>query len=466
MHKLAHTALAYIRKHDLLRPGDRLGVAVSAGADSVAFLRLMLELRKELGVVLSVVHLNHKLRGAESDADEQFVRDLSQRNGLDIFVESHNVKTHSTLKKLSLEAAARAVRYEFFERLLKGPDLEKIATAHTLDDQAETVLFKLLRGAGTRGLAGIYPKRAISRQISAISKDQRDLHRQDRAIIRPLLGSRRSQLREYLAEIGQTWREDASNEDLRHTRNRLRHEVLPRLQSELNPAVCDVLAETAEISRAEEDYWTEEISRLLPELWRADESGGTLKLSSKSLPLALRRRLLRAAAESLGIALEFHHVEGILGDGDFVLPGHWRVTQRNAVVAFGQISQPVSEYQYELPVPGKVIVAEAGIIFETSFLNQSVDSSHDCALVHPRFAQHKWVIRNWRSGERFWPMHTKEPKKIKELLQDRHIVGDCKKLWPVIAAGDDVIWVKGLGVGQDFQSKGKDGILVRVLESD
>jgi tRNA(Ile)-lysidine synthetase-like protein len=238
------------------------------------------------------------------------------------------------------------------------------------------------------------------------------------------------------------------------------------LQSELNPAVCEVLAETAEISRAEEDYWTEEISRLLPELWRADESGGTLKLSSKSLPLALRRRLLRAAAESLGIALEFHHVEGILGDGDFVLPGHWRVTQRNAVVAFGQISQPVSEYQYELPVPGKVIVAEAGIIFETSFVKQSVDFSRDCALVHPRFAQHKWVIRNWRSGERFWPMHTKEPKKIKELLQDRHIVGDCKKLWPVIAAGDDVIWVKHLGVGQDFQSKGKDGILVRVLESD
>lgn len=448
-----------------------MAIAVSAGADSVALLRLMLELRNELGVVLSVVHLNHKLRGMESDADEQFVRDLSERNGLEIFVECHDVKTHSTVKKLSLEAAARAVRYDFFERLLKASSLEKIATAHTLDDQAETVLLKLLRGAGTRGLAGIYPRRAISEtgishQLSAMSKDQCDLDRQDKAIIRPLLGSRRSQLREYLAEIGQTWREDASNEDLRHTRNRLRHEILPRLQSELNPAICEVLAETAEISRAEEDYWTEEISRLLPELWRAEEYGGTLKLSSKLLPLALRRRLLRAAAESLGIALEFHHVEGVLANGDFVLPGNWSVTRRNDVITFGQISQPVSEYHYELPVPGKVIVPEAGIILETSVLNGPVGSSHDYDLVQPSFAQHKWVVRNWRPGERFWPVHSKAHKKIKELLQDRHIVGDCKKLWPVIAAGDDVIWVKGLGVGQDFQSKGKDGILVRMLESD
>jgi tRNA(Ile)-lysidine synthase len=286
------------------------------------------------------------------------------------------------------------------------------------------------------------------------------------AIIRPLLGSRRSEIREYLAELGQSWREDASNQDLRHARNRLRHQVLPQLQRELSPAVCEVLAENAEIARAEEDYWSQEISRLLPELWRVEKSGGTLKLSCRSLPLALRRRLLRAAAESLGIALEFGHVEGVLGDSEFVLPGPWRVTRRNDIIRFGQSSDAVSDYQYELPVPGKVIVAEAGIILETSVLNGSLRSSYDHDLVQPRFAQQRWVVRNWRPGERFWPVHTKEPKKIKELLQDRRITGDCKKLWPVIAAGNEVIWVRGLGVGHDFESASSDGVLIRGLEAD
>ncbi len=210
-----------------------MAIAVSAGADSVALLRLALELRDELGVVLSVVHLNHQLRGAESDADEQFVRDLAHRNRLEIVAESFDVKTFSIEKKLSLETAARVVRYRFFERLLKTSEMDKIATAHTLDDQAETVLLKLLRGAGTRGLAGIYPGRTpsetgISHQLLAVSKDP-SLHRRDKTIIRPLLGSRRSQLRDYLAEVGQSWREDASNDDLRHTRNRLRHRDPPTI---------------------------------------------------------------------------------------------------------------------------------------------------------------------------------------------------------------------------------------------
>jgi tRNA(Ile)-lysidine synthase len=464
VHKLAQSVLDYIRKHDLLRPGNRCGVAVSSGADSVALLRLMLELRDELGIVLSVVHLNHKLRGAESDADEQFVRDLAHSNGLEIAAESFDVKTLSLEKKLSLETAARTVRYEFFERLLKTSDMDKIATAHSLDDQAETVLLKFLRGAGTRGLAGIYPKRVVTETI--IGQDQSDRARQNKEIIRPLLGTRRSELREYLVSLGQSWREDVSNEDLRHTRNRIRHQILPRLHRELNPAVCEVLAQTAEIARAEEDYWSNEISRLLPQLWRADKCGGTLKLSSRSLPLALRRRLVRAAAESLGIALEFAHVGGILGDDEVTnLSGRWRVTRHDDLITFGKIGHSVSDYQYELAVPGQVIVTEAGIMLETSVLSGLLDSPGDCDLVQSRFAQEKWVVRNWRPGECFWPVHTKEPKKIKELLQDRHIVGLCKKLWPVIAAGNEVIWVSGLGVGQDFRSGAANGVLIRQLET-
>jgi tRNA(Ile)-lysidine synthase len=482
VHKLAQSVVAYIRKHDLLRPGDRVGIAVSGGADSVALLRLVLELRDDLGIVLSVVHLNHKLRGMDSDADEQFVRGLAGTYELEIIAESRDVKTFASERKLSVEAAAREARYEFFRSLLLS-QVNRVATAHTLDDQAETVLLKLIRGAGTRGLAGIYPKKAISkdaishqpsavsRQPSAVSKGNPDPDltpdAKDSTIIRPLLASRRSEVRAYLAEIGQTWREDASNQDLRHTRNRIRQEILPLLERQVNPAVCETLAESAEIARAEEAYWVKEVDRFLPEVWSAGECGGTLKLSPQSLPLALRRRLLRAAAESLGIALEFRHVEEIIGDsgeGSSVLPGPWAISRHGEDITFRQSSQSFSGYQYELRVPGKVSVAEAGIVVETSVPDGSDQSHKDDDLVGSRFAQHKWIVRNWRPGERFWPAHTKEPKKIKELLQDRHITGVEKQRWPVIACGDEIIWLSGFGVRRDFRAKGGQGVLIREIQ--
>jgi tRNA(Ile)-lysidine synthase len=470
VNRLAHSVAAYSRKYDLLRPGDRVGIAVSGGADSVALLRLILELRDELGIVLSIVHFNHKLRGADSDGDEQFVRELAETYGLDFIADNCDVKEYSTGKKLSLEAAAREVRYEFFRSALQSK-VNRIATAHTVDDQAETVLLKLARGAGTRGLAAIYPKVAISHQASAVSppepKPKSTAPSIQLTIIRPLLGTRRWQLRSYLAEIGQSWREDASNKDLRHTRNRVRHEILPRLEQEVNPGVCEVLAETADIARAEEAYWANEISRSLPQVWSQDERGGNLQLRLfASLPLAFRRRLVRAAAETLGMALEFRHVEEILNqqsDGNTsVLPGQWIVTRHGDELRFRKYSEAASDYQYDLPVPGKVTVVEAGIELETFVVNGASEAQR-CRpqhLVDSRFAQRGWVARNWRAGERFWLAHTKEPKKIKELLQDRHITGDEKQHWPVIASGDEIIWVRGLGVRRDFQSNGPTGVAI------
>lgn len=446
--------LAYIHKHDLFRPGHRVSIAVSGGADSVALLRLMAELRDELGIVLSVVHLNHKLRGAESDADEQFVHDLAATHGLEFIAKSQDVKAFAAGKKLSLEAAARAVRHEFFRNVLQS-HVNRIATAHTLDDQAETVLLKLMRGAGTRGLAGIYPKVAIADTPG------------DQEIIRPLLATRRSQLRSYLAEIGQSWREDSTNQDLRHTRNRVRHEILPRLEQDINPGVCGTLAETAEIARAEEVYWSKEISRLLPQIWCQEEDGGVLKLKLfASLPLALRRRLVRAAAESLGITLEFRHVEDILDQmcegNNSTLPGQWTTNRHGDEIRFRKASEATPDYQYELSVPGEVTVAEAGLELETIVVNGNSEAQRSTPhFVDPGFAQKNWVVRNWRAGDRFWPAHTKEPKKIKELLQDRHITGEEKQRWPVIACGDEILWLRGFGVRRDFQAKGSEGVLIR-----
>jgi tRNA(Ile)-lysidine synthase len=456
--KLTQTVLGFVRKHELLRAGDRVGAAVSGGADSVGLLRILLELRPELGIVLFVVHLNHKLRGEESDADERFVRDLAAAHGVEIVCQSRDASAYAAGKKLSLEAAAREVRYEFFREVLG--DLDRIATAHTLDDQAETVSMKLARGAGTRGLAGIYPEIAIPH--SAFSTQH-----SAKAIVRPLLGVRRERLIEYLGEIGQAWREDSSNRDLRYTRNRVRHGILPRLEENVNPAVREALAEAAEIARGEEEYWAAEIARLLPLVWSRTERGGGLRCDGLAeVGLAVRRRLVRAAAEALGLNLEFQQVAEMLdltAEGERAsLCAGWVVVRKQGELRFEVTSGAPSDYRYELSVPGEVRVSEAGVTVQALRVESGSEGYNPEHLLDGKHAHENLVVRNWRAGERFWPAHTKEPKKIKELLQDRHITGDEKKLWPVVASEDQVVWVRGLGVRRDLLARGGAGVLIQI----
>lgn len=453
MHRLCQSVLKYTRKHDLLRAGDRVGVAVSGGADSVGLLRILLEFRQDLGVVLSVVHLNHQLRGAESKADEQFVCELAARYDLEFLSESRDVKTHAAETKQSLETAARKLRYDFFARLLTEHKLDKIATAHTLDDQAETVLLKLTRGAGTRGLAGIYPK------VSIPHKSQRS------AIVRPLLGVRRPDLEAYLKNLGQHWREDSSNRDLRHTRNRIRQEILPRLEEQVNPRVRETLAEVADIAREEEQYWAEQIDSLLSKAWLPTNSGGILDLDmAQGTALAVRRRLVRAAGESLDLQLDFNHVEAILllnHDAEPTsLPGGGEAVLCKGKLELRRGDQPSSDYEHGLNVPGTLCLEEAGIVIEAKLVAANGSDGDSEGLLASEYTSRGLVVRNWRPGDRFWPAHSKAPKKIKELLQDRHITGDEKRRWPVLVCGDEVVWMRGFGVRRDFKAKDATGVLI------
>lgn len=459
MRELFQSVLSYTRKQDLLRPGDRVGVAVSGGADSVALLRVLLELRSELGVVLSVVHLNHCLRGAESDTDEQFVNDLAAHFDLPFFSARRDVRAHAAEKKLSIETAAREVRYQYFGELLCKGEFNKLATAHTLDDQAETVLLKLTRGAGTRGLAGIYPKVAVAGFQAPQSREQ--------AIVRPLLSVERRDLEQYLRHIQQPWREDSTNAQLHHTRNRIRHEILPRLCAEVNPQVRRTLAEVSEIARAEEEFWQAEVQPHLSAAWSRSAGGGTLRSSIlDGLPLALRRRLVRAAAESLSLSLEFKQVEEVLGLAEStrtVLRDGWVALRQRESIRF-ECSGPVTvdDYEYELPIPGRIELPQAGLAIDTIILDGKGDTTsyNPDHVLDAGFAS-GLLVRNWRAGDRFWPAHSKQSKKVKEVLQDRHITGDEKKAWPVIASGEDVVWLRGFGVRRDLQTQNGKGILIR-----
>jgi len=403
--------LGHIRREELLRAGDRVGVAVSGGIDSVALLRLLIELRHELGIVLSVVHFNHRLRGTESDTDFEFVAGLAREHRLEFYAASGDAAQLAAEEHSGLEAAARELRYGFFRLLLgsaevdeiesefpqglkpessatpvgtaeavpfpisiahsaspaaptqSGPAilLNKVATGHTLDDQAETVLMRVIRGTGLRGLGGIYPRIVVERE-------DEDGHGE---IVRPLLGIRRRELEQYLVDREQPWREDSTNTDSKFTRNRVRRLVLPLLEREFNPAVAESFAELAEIARDEEDYWENEISGWLgtvvqwsqpewtrglpgfessqaliqiqpsnPELLeRLEQPGPAVMNASVSRPWllteprAVQRRIVKAIGERAGIPLEFKHIEEILrfaaDDGpsgkELSLPLGWKI---------------------------------------------------------------------------------------------------------------------------------------------
>jgi tRNA(Ile)-lysidine synthase len=424
----------------------------------VALLRLLLDLRGELGTVLSVVHLNHKLRGADSDEDESFVAQLAQQHDVELFSEHAAVATYAAEHQLSTETAAREVRYHFFRRLLREQRLNHIATAHTLDDQAETVILRIARGAGTRGLAGIYPKLLIGSQESGASSQ--------RTIIRPLLSIRRKELETYLKSLEQPWREDGSNRDLRHSRNRVRHGILPRLARNLNPSIREALAETADIARAEEEYWQLQIASIL-----GANPGSSLKRTILlDLPLALQRRVILGWAEANGLRLEFRHVDQILdvastgpdSPDSACLPNGWIFTRSKQDLFLRREVPPLlGDYELLLAVPGVVEISALNLRLEALHASSS-DKDNDDGLLDPSLVGQQLCIRNWRAGDRFWPCHSKGPKKVKELLQDRHISGECRKLWPVAAVGAEIVWIRGFPVAANFRAHdGQDSVIIR-----
>ncbi|HSY67017.1 MAG TPA: tRNA lysidine(34) synthetase TilS [Edaphobacter sp.] len=303
-----------------IKPGDRICVAISGGADSVALLLTLHAAnttpRESLGVGLSAAHIHHNLRGEEANADQQFVEDLCI--GLDIPLHLHHVDIPTRVAEAraqgdpeTIEEAARNARYEFFNTLIASGHADSVLTAHTLDDQAETVLMKLLRGAWTEGLSAIHP-------VVTLQKGR---------VLRPFLNTRRADIESFLKSINQSWREDSTNTDTSFTRNRVRRELLPQLHT-FNPNLDQTLANLAELAREEETRWQTELARVLPQLLLPGKPvrGGGRAVSTapgdasisieldrlKALDPALRRRVLRAAARQLGARLSFDETSRLL----------------------------------------------------------------------------------------------------------------------------------------------------------
>jgi len=347
-------------------------------------------------------------------------------------------------------------------------------TAHTLDDQAETVLLRIVRGTGTAGLAGIYPRLKVPAG----------------AIIRPLLSVRRSQIEEYLRGLAQPWSEDATNVDVKHARNRVRHLLLPLIEREFNPAAPERLAELAEIARAEEEQWDKWLPGLRPQI-----SGQKVLLDLAELNrvgLAMQRRIIRRAAEAANLKLDFETtdaVQQLVGDagGSVELPGGWcvrhQVERRPSGGTSGTFllfeksdrTPGAKDYQHTLAWPGEIAVPEVGITIrarpvepagvkgENNSGQTNCPSYNQSQLLDALRLLPELTVRNWRPGDRFWPSRTSGPKKIKELLQERHITGAERTSWPVILSGSDIIWVRGLPEAEQYRAT-SDSVSLLIIE--
>jgi tRNA(Ile)-lysidine synthase len=467
---LAERLLKTIRKQESIRAGDRLALAVSGGADSVALLCLLLELRAELGIVLSVAHVNHKLRGEESDEDGRFVAKLARQHGLELHVcEAPVDGSQSSGQGSGIEAAARELRYGFFRQLAREGRVAKIATAHTLDDQAETVLLRIFRGTGIRGLSGVHPRIIFAEQGHTFGE-----------LVRPLLGFRRSALQEFLREQGQSWREDSSNRDIAFLRNRVRHRLLPMIGEEFGEAAIEHMGELAEIARAEEEHW----ERVHPEVRGQGGGPGDEPRQAASLlvgpllalPLAAQRRLvggwMEANAPDLSVsfrliveALELAREPADRGPADkrsvgkrLELPGGANLRRGRQELwlelePFGGRGE-AADYAYALGVPGAVEVPELGGRIEAQVVDAAgVPEEERGQLLDLGRLPREVLIRNWHAGDRYWPAHTAAAKKVKELLSDRHATGAEKKLWPVaVVEGCGLVWMRGFAVPAAFRA--------------
>jgi len=452
---LGQRLLDTIGRHALLRDGRRVLVALSGGADSVALLFLLREL-ETAGVldVAGVAHLNHQLRGADSDADAAFCAALASRLGLPFIIESADVAAIARTQKRSMEDAARSVRYAFLERAAATTAADAIAVAHTVDDQAETFLLRLLRGAGTRGLASIHPKAG--------------------RVIRPLIDIERVELRDWLSAFGEPFREDASNADVAFARNRVRHELIPLLQTRFSPGVTRVLAREAELARQDEEFLAAEAIKLASRIVLTDVAG--VRLDAEGLwraPRALGSRVAHAVLQRLAgtKSIHFEHVERLLvlaepshASGRAIsLPGVDAVRVGAEIVLKARLAERGrgTSFAVSLSIPGEVALEAQGVVVGAERLPGPAGppgrprkwaARGDEVGVAAAAVQLPLAIRSRRPGDRFRPLGAPGTRKLQDFLVDRKVARNERDTVPLVVDGRDrIVWVVGQTVAEDFR---------------
>lgn len=445
-----------IEEQGLFNSGDTVIVAVSGGADSVALLDMLVSL-EELRLKIVVAHLNHGLRGAESDGDADFVAGLALRHGLPLESAAADVREIGRLRGLSLEDAGRRARYEWFDEMAEKYRARRIALGHHADDQAETFLLRLFRGAGTTGLCGMRPLTA------------------DR-YVRPLLGLSRAEILAYLQESGLTWRDDSSNADTGFLRNRIRHECIPYLAA-YNPAITERLNAAAEILAADEAVLEEVTTTVFARLATVGTSGVSLDLALVSAELpGIRYRLYRRAILTLKgdlARITGSHLKQIDGlacssrvNGFLSLPGGVTVRRSYQTLTFSIQGMGAQEDSWELVItgPGRYPLPGGGEL--TVRLTPPPETWLDIpawrAYFDPGGTPFPWTLRTFLPGDRFRPFGMRGTRKVKDYFIDNKVPATVRRRVPLLFGAGELLWIGGMRVSEAARIQPGAGVVAEV----
>ena len=423
----------------MLQSGEKVLVAVSGGVDSTVLLDILYGLAQEYGVDLAVAHLDHQLRGVESEEDARFVAQFAEQYGLPLISESINVRAVATEKKVGIEEAARMVRMKFLRETADDIGAAKIAIGHTANDLAETMLFNLIRGAGTTGLAGIKPANP--------------------PFVRPLIDVTRAEIIAYAHEHGLSWREDRSNTDMSFTRNRIRHEIIPLLEV-LNPNLIESLSRTAEIVREERDAFSELLDRPWEEVL-SEKSEGMVRLDRAYLamsPIGIRRALLRRGLEHVHGDLQGIgkvHIDALCNliasaraHGELHLPRTLARVQGGDLILMVPHAKQASIAPCEVPMrkadfPSFGIALDVTIASWEANIDSLKERSENVEIADADKVSFPLVLRMRLPGDRFSPLGLSGTKKLKDFLIDSRVPFYKRNLIPLLCDREGIILVVG-----------------------
>lgn len=446
-------------RHALWTPGVRVVAALSGGSDSVAQLRLLLDLAAAGDLVLvGAAHLNHRLRPT-AGRDEAACRAACERLGVALVVDAHDVAARAAEWRCSVEVAARRCRYAFLERARLTLAADRVAVAHTMDDQAETVLLRLLRGAGTHGLRGMAPRRGV--------------------IVRPLLACTRAELRADLAARGETWVEDESNADLAHPRNRVRHELLPLIAARFQPAILRVLARTADVAAAEDALLDARAEEVVQRCLSPSAAGHRLATPDlHAAPLAIRRRAVRLALTAAGAtrAPDLADIDRTLavaaGYAAAGAAAGLRVERfrADAVLLLRGPQTAPRLAERPLTVPGEAQLPELGrgcrLVADRPIRTRRTSKGMERRAILRTDVPAPFTVRGRRPGDRIRPLGMRGTKKLQDLLVDRKVPRRMRDLVPVVVdASGRVVWVVGHALDGDAAAEsGTNDVIVLTFD--
>ena len=428
-----------ISEFELLSEGDRVGIGLSGGVDSVVLLDLLERLKEELKLELYLLHLEHGIRGEESKRDLEFVKKLAQERNLPLFFKEVDVPLYAKKEKLSLEEAARALRYLFFEEAIRELHLNKVALAHTADDQVETFLLALLRGAGLKGLKGMPPKRG--------------------PYVRPLIRVWRKEIEEYALQRGLRYVIDSTNFDLSRLRNRIRFELIEFLKT-FNPRIKERILEMTEILRQENEVLDLLIEEHFKDLAQKEGKGIYFDLRAlKELPQAIRIRIMALAFRDLtGLDLSFRHrraIELLINGkgGDVKLPRGFLASRQGEKVYIGERPESFEIQPKELQIPGITEIGPQVFIEATIITTSDEKPSPEVALLDLDKLTLPLKVRSPQEGDRFVPSGMSNKKKLQDFFVDLKVPRFLRKEIPIVLSGEEICWVGGFRVDERFRAK-------------